>query len=53
MNKNQALNLLVQIVEQYKGTAEEHRLLAQAVSTIATLIKDKVKDKVKTDDKKE
>jgi len=49
MNKNQALNLLIQIVEQYKGTAEEHRLLAQALSIIAQLVKDEAKEENKTD----
>ena len=39
MNKEQAINLISQVVEQYKGTAEEHRLLAQALSIIAQLIK--------------
>lgn len=49
MDKNQALSLLSQVVEQYKGTAEEHRLLAKALSRIAEVIKDK---DVKTDIKK-
>ena len=48
MDKNQALNLMVQVAEQYKGTAEEHRLLAQATIVLAEVIKDK-KVKTKTD----
>ena len=50
MNKEQAIDLIGQVVEQYKGTAPEHRLLAQALAIIAQLVK-KNKDvkKEKTD----
>ena len=47
MNKEQAVSLIRQVVEQYKGTAEEHRLLAQAISVIANCIKGSEKKEIK------
>jgi len=54
MDKNQALNLLVQVVEHYKGTAEEHRVLAKALSLIMQLVQNaeeagELRKEVKTD----
>lgn len=42
MSKNEALTILTQIAEAYKGNAEEHRLLAKALAIVGDLIKDKL-----------
>jgi hypothetical protein len=34
MKTDEALNMIAQVVEQYKGTAHEHRLLNQALVTL-------------------
>lgn len=43
MSDKQALEVLTQIAEAYKGNAEEHRLLAKALAIVNDLIKDKDK----------
>lgn len=35
MDKKQAFALVRQVVEQYKGNAEEHRLLAEALRVLS------------------
>lgn len=43
MDKKQALDLIKQVVEAYRGTAKEHRLLAQALEVLSKDIKQKDK----------
>ena len=42
MKNEEALTVLTQVVEAYKGNAEEHRLLASALEVVSGLMKDKV-----------
>lgn len=49
MDSKEALNLLVQVVEQYKGTAHEHRILSQALTLVKGAVQKENVKMLKTD----
>lgn len=47
MQPSEALNLLKQVVELFRGTAEEHRQLQRALEAMQKLVEDKDSPKPK------